>query len=111
MNIILCYCCFFTFYLFQGKQLKNIEITEILYALEFSVKNSSRLSLSYNKYLGYLCVAISNSVETSLILPETCVFYFIRNMLTQSELVTAYCCFNNVPKLLFYRTRNGFQLC
>lgn len=78
--------------------MKNIDITEIICILEFSVKTSLRLSLSYNKCLGYLCVAISNSAEASPILPQTHVFYFIRNMLTQSKLVTANCYLVNVPK-------------
>lgn len=66
----------FSLFIFSKEsKLKNIETVEIIYVLEFSVKTSLKLSLSYNKYSGYLCVTISNSVEASPILPQTCVLF------------------------------------
>lgn len=51
---------FLVFIFFKEGKLERMELTGILYALEFSVKTSLRLSLSYDKYLGHLCVAFSS---------------------------------------------------
>lgn len=51
---------FLLFIFFKEGKLERMEFAGILYALEFSVKTSLRLSLSYDKYLGHLCVAFSS---------------------------------------------------